>query len=84
VHPSDALHLSDALHPSDAVHLSEEGDRSRISTSMKMPITTRLASNANADLIADLSNEARSARRRLSASAAAVCRWDAAVPLRAC
>jgi len=84
VHPSDALHLSDALHPSDAVHPSEEGDRSRISTSMQVPITTRLASNANADLIADLSNEARSARRRLSASAAAVCRWDAAMPLRAC
>jgi hypothetical protein len=79
-----AVHPSDALHPSDAVHPSEEGDRSRISTSMKIPITTRLASNANADLIADLSNEARSARRRLSASAAAVCRWDAAMPLSAC
>jgi hypothetical protein len=51
---------------------------------MQVPITTRLASNANADLIADLSNEARSARRRLSASAAAVCRWDAAMPLSAC
>ena len=116
----------DMLHPSDTLHPSEEGDRSRISTSMQVPITTRLASNANADLNADLSNEARSARRRdadlsnearsarrrdadlsnearsarrlnadlsnearsarrrLSASAAAVCRWDAAVPLSAC
>ena len=75
----------DATHPSDTVHSSEAGGRSHISTSKQVVTTTRdrsrfstaptrLASDANADLNAELFNEARLARSRQIASAAAVCR----------
>ena len=75
----------DGMHPSDTVHSSEAGGRSHISTSKQVVTTTRdrsrfstaptrLASDANADLNAELFNEARLARSRQIASAAAVCR----------
>ena len=75
----------DGMHPSDTVHSSEAGGRSHISTSKQVFTTTRdrsrfstastrLASDANADLNAELFNEARLARSRQIASAAAVCR----------
>ena len=75
----------DGMHPSDTVHSSEAGGRSHISTSKQVLTTTRdrsrfstaptrLASDANADLNAELFNEARLARSRQIASAAAVCR----------
>ena len=82
---ADGKACIDATHPSDTVHSSEAGGRSHISTSKQVVTTTRdrsrfstaptrLASDANADLNAELFNEARLARSRQIASAAAVCR----------